>query len=189
MLYRVMEYVVKPVNFENLRQTIARAVELRMREKQIRVRESKGTYGWEEEVPYAPCRHEEEVRCFYQKSGMLAAVSYVLGIGDLHYENIIADEDEPVIIDAETLFQYMNPIYQWDEKAAAFYSVLSSGLFPGGNVGKNVSGIIGGEGELYEREVPMILNDQTSEMRVGYGKPRLKKGKNRVQCGKSIVTT
>lgn len=143
----------------------------------------RGTYGWEEEVPYAPCRHEEEVRCFYQKSGMLAAVSYVLGIGDLHYENIIADEDEPVIIDAETLFQYMNPIYQWDEKAAAFYSVLSSGLFPGGNVGKNVSGIIGGEGELYEREVPMILNDQTSEMRVGYGKPRLKKGKNRVQCG------
>ncbi len=46
MLYRVMEYVVKPVNFENLRQTIARAVELRMREKQIRVRESKGIL-WE----------------------------------------------------------------------------------------------------------------------------------------------
>ncbi len=46
MLYRVMEYVVKPVNFKNLQQTIARAVELRMREKQMRARESKGIL-WE----------------------------------------------------------------------------------------------------------------------------------------------
>ena len=141
----------------------------------------KGTYGWAEEIPHSPCDCEREVSCFYQKSGMLAAVSYVLGIGDLHYENVIANRDDPVIIDAETLFQNMSPVYRWDENA--FYSVLSSGLFPGGIVGKNMSGIMGGEEKPYGREVPVLLNDQTSEMRIGYKKPRLKKGKNQVRLG------
>lgn len=141
----------------------------------------KGDYGWAEEISCAPCEQEEEVQYFFQKAGMLSAVSYVLGMGDLHYENIIANGDDPVIVDTETLFQYMTPLYQWNEKENIFYSVLSSGLFPGGNVGKNVSGIMGGEGYQYEREVPVILNDKTSEMRVGYAKPVLKKGKNRVQ--------
>lgn len=140
-------------------------------------------YGWVEEIAYRPCDSEEEIRVFYQKSGMLAAISYILGIGDMHYENIIANKDNPVIVDAETLFQNMNPIYQWDEKSSVFYSSLTSGLFPGGTVGKNLSGILGGEEHLYNSVVPVILNDQTSEMRVGYKKPRLQKGKNKVQYG------
>lgn len=39
----------------------------------------------------------------------------------------------------------------------------------------------------YEREVPMILNDQTSEMRVGYGKPRLKEVLTKIQNNESYL--
>ncbi len=144
-------------------------------------------YGWTEEILHHPCDHREEIHRFYQKTGMLAAVSYVLGMGDLHYENIVANRDNPVIIDAETLFQYMNPIYQWREEGIVFYSALTSGLFPGGTVGKNVSGVMGGDGDQYGREVPVILNDRTSEMRVGYARPRLEKGKNHVQYHKERI--
>ncbi len=137
------------------------------------------TYGWEEEILPLPCDSEEAVRSFQRKAGMLAAVSYVLGIGDLHYENIIANGDQPVIVDAEAMFQHMDPLYQGKEGEAAFYSVLTSGLFPGGTAGKNVSGIMGGGEWQYEREVPTVLHERTSEMRIGYEKPRMKKGKNR----------
>ncbi len=143
----------------------------------------RNTYGWVEEIPYRSCGSKEEVTLFYQKSGMLAAISYILGIGDMHYENIITDKENPVIIDAETLFQNMRLAYGQDEKMLVFYSALTSGLFPGGTVGKNLSGIMGGEECLYNNVVPVILNDRTSEMRVGYKRPRLRKGKNKVRYG------
>jgi lantibiotic modifying enzyme len=41
--------------------------------------------------------------------GMLTCLLYVLGGTDFHYENIIADGENPVLIDLETLFQPSTP--------------------------------------------------------------------------------
>lgn len=101
-------------------------------------------YGWTEEVVRKECIDSEEVTNFYKRVGVLAATAYVLGIGDLHYENIIAHGEFPVIIDAETLFQHMDPLYQWTGKTTNFYSVLSSGIFPGGTAEWNIAGVCGG---------------------------------------------
>lgn len=141
----------------------------------------KKSYGWVEEVTWEECGSNDEVIRFYKRVGVLAATAYVLGIGDLHYENIIAHGEFPVIIDAETLFQHMEPLYQWKEKTTDFYSVLSSGLFPGGTADLNTAGITGGDGCISLKKIPVIMNDKTSEMCVDYQKVPMPKGKNHVR--------
>lgn len=73
-----------------------------------------------EEVTWEACENRDEVKAFYIRAGVLAAAAYILGIGDLHYENIIAHGEFPVIVDVETLFQHMDPLYEWTEKNNRF---------------------------------------------------------------------
>ena len=147
----------------------------------------KNGYGWVEEVTWKECKSEDKVGLFYQRTGILAAVAYILGMGDLHYENIIAHGEFPVIIDAETLFQNMEPLYQWTEKTVNFYSVLSSGLFPGGTASQNIAGITGGINCTGSKKSPVIMYDRTSKMCIRYQKMRMQSGKNQVRyLGESI---
>lgn len=147
----------------------------------------KKDYGWVEEVTWEECESNAEVASFYKRVGVLAATAYVLGIGDIHYENIIAHGEFPVIIDAETLFQHIEPFYQWTEKTTDFYSVLSSGLFPGGAADLNTAGITGGDGCISTKLIPVIAHDKTSEMCVVYQKVSMPKGKNHVRYqGKAV---
>jgi type 2 lantibiotic biosynthesis protein LanM len=61
-------------------------------------------YGWLEFVDYRPLRSIEAAASFYRRTGALLAALYVLQVTDIHCENIIAHGDQPVLIDAETLF-------------------------------------------------------------------------------------
>lgn len=61
-------------------------------------------YGWMAYVPHRPCPGLAAVRRFYQRQGALLALLYVLDGTDMHYENLIADADQPVLVDVETLF-------------------------------------------------------------------------------------
>lgn len=137
-------------------------------------------YGWEREVPYQECGSLEGVARFYRRTGILAAVSYVLGIGDLHYENLIAWGEYPVVIDAETMFQNMGDLYEWSAGGREFYSILSSGLFPGGGVEEGMAAVTGGRGAA-QGKVPVILYEGSSEMRIGYRVPEVRQGKNRIR--------
>lgn len=140
----------------------------------------KKDYGWVEEVIWQACESESEITGFFRRFGILAAITYTLGVGDLHYENLIAHGEYPVIIDAETLFEHMDPLYEWTEKTTGFYSALSSGLFPGGTADLNTAGISGGTGYTSSKEIPAIMNDKTSEICVGYQKVSMPEGKNHV---------
>lgn len=131
---------------------------------------NRGAYGWMKEIRQESCGSEAEVRRFYQRMGRLAAAAWLIGMGDLHYENLIAHGEFPVIVDAETLFQHTD--------AKGFYSVLTSGLFPGGGAGYQVAGITGGRGGTYGNTVPVILYDKTADMQIAYRKPEIKQGKN-----------
>src|SRR5581483_7169260 len=65
----------------------------------------KGDYGWSEFVQASGCTSEEELERFYQRQGGYLALLYALMATDLHFENLIASGEHPVLIDLETLFQ------------------------------------------------------------------------------------
>ncbi|HEY0617119.1 MAG TPA: type 2 lanthipeptide synthetase LanM family protein [Kribbella sp.] len=61
-------------------------------------------YGWLGYVQHNPCTELADIRRFYHRQGALLALLYVLDGTDMHYENLIADGDQPVLVDIETLF-------------------------------------------------------------------------------------
>ena len=75
-------------------------------------------YGWMEFVPNRTCEHASEVSRFYARAGALLAVMHALGVSDIHYENVIASGEDPVVVDLETLL------------AERSGSVLGTGFLP-----------------------------------------------------------
>ncbi|WP_242112416.1 type 2 lanthipeptide synthetase LanM family protein [Luteimonas aquatica] len=65
----------------------------------------RGDYGYAQWIAHAPIGAAAQAAAFYRRYGGLAAIAYLLGATDLHYENLIACGDTPVLIDLETLFQ------------------------------------------------------------------------------------
>lgn len=55
-------------------------------------------------IEHLPADSIEDVKDYFKKCGSLIFLAYIFGSTDLHYENIIASKNTPVIIDAETLF-------------------------------------------------------------------------------------
>jgi len=66
--------------------------------------ERRTDYGWLEFVTAEPCADAGAVRRFYHRQGALLALLYVLDGTDMHYENLIAHGEHPVLVDIETLF-------------------------------------------------------------------------------------
>ncbi|GAB3874879.1 type 2 lanthipeptide synthetase LanM family protein [Kibdelosporangium lantanae] len=64
-------------------------------------------YGWLEFVEHRPCTQITEVDRFYRRQGALLALLYAIDAADIHYENLIACADQPVLVDVETLFHPM----------------------------------------------------------------------------------
>jgi type 2 lantibiotic biosynthesis protein LanM len=100
---------------------------------------SRPTHGWMEYVEQLPCANSQQVHSYYQRSGMLLGLLYVLGGTDIHYENLVACGEHPVIIDLEmAVSPGYSPLLQY--KTASNYltqpgalleqTVLNSGLLP-----------------------------------------------------------
>ncbi|MFJ4525605.1 type 2 lanthipeptide synthetase LanM family protein [Streptomyces sp. NPDC088810] len=60
-------------------------------------------YGWLEYIDHRTCRSLAEVDRFHRRQGALIALAYTLEGVDLHYENVLAHGDQPVLVDVETL--------------------------------------------------------------------------------------
>jgi type 2 lantibiotic biosynthesis protein LanM len=109
-------------------------------------------------VTAAECESSDQVRRFYQRQGAYLALLYLLQATDLHYENLIAAGEHPVLIDLEALFRptLFPRADGGDDPALAKLgdSVLLSGLLPqrvfGGNDGTGIdlSGLNGHAGQL-----------------------------------------
>lgn len=63
----------------------------------------KDKYGYMEYVEHKTCSNEQELSSFYFNAGRIASILYVLGCTDCHYENLIASNDQLLLIDTETL--------------------------------------------------------------------------------------
>jgi type 2 lantibiotic biosynthesis protein LanM len=66
----------------------------------------RANYGWVEYVEQLPVEDESAAQRFYQRSGMLLCLFYVLNTTDCHYENLIACGEHWVLIDMETLMHH-----------------------------------------------------------------------------------
>lgn len=63
----------------------------------------KGEYGWVEWVQTEECSTTEAVSRYYRRAGVLLGLLYALNFTDGHLENIVAEGDQPVVVDMETL--------------------------------------------------------------------------------------
>src|SRR5581483_8136465 len=62
-----------------------------------------GTHGWVEAIAPAPCASERARERADFAGGMLLAAAYLLGMTDGHGENVVADGERLVLVDAETV--------------------------------------------------------------------------------------
>jgi type 2 lantibiotic biosynthesis protein LanM len=112
------------------------------------------THGWVEFVEHRACQNAKEVERYYRRIGMLLCLAYVLGGSDFHRENMIADGEQPLLLDLETMLQPLPRSWDGLRTASADQRVLEimhdsvwrTGLLPFwiiGNPGKSydVSGI------------------------------------------------
>jgi type 2 lantibiotic biosynthesis protein LanM len=138
-------------------------------------------YGWVGHVEQRYCQDRDELRRFYHRAGALLAVLYLLEATDCHAQNLIAVGDQPVLIDHETLLQ-PRPRTSTDETSAAERlageaitgSVLRPGMLPyrawveAGNGGTDLSALGWNPSRLPPREAPVVVDDGTDRIRVGY---------------------
>ncbi|MEU4770803.1 type 2 lanthipeptide synthetase LanM family protein [Micromonospora sp. NPDC023644] len=118
-----------------------------------------GGYGWIEVVDRAPCSDVGQVGAFYRRQGVLLALLYLLGMTDIHHENLIACADQPVLVDVETLLHPDLPVPTAapDPAARALRtSVYRTALLPQPLIGErgllDVSGLGGDPGAQQLRE-------------------------------------
>ena len=101
---------------------------------------SQDGYGFMEWVEHRPCSSDAELERFYRNAGRTMAVLHILGCTDCHYENLIASDDQLVLIDTETLLEADlrdlisddgdDPDQLSDLQTSMQGSVLRSGLLP-----------------------------------------------------------
>lgn len=84
---------------------------------------ARSRYGWVAEVSQASLLAREQVQRWFFTAGHLAAVAWLLGLSDLHWENVVAGEDGPVVVDGET---WCRPLTVFDPKEDS--DILASGL-------------------------------------------------------------
>ncbi|MDT7790431.1 MAG: hypothetical protein QOF58_8850 [Pseudonocardiales bacterium] len=127
-------------------------------------------YGWLEFVSYEPCADVAGVAEFYRRLGALLALLYAIDGTDMHYENLIACGDQPVLVDVETLF-HPTPALSDDPAALALArSVHRTALLPhvllGDNGVADVSGVGGDHGVPSPLDVVDWADAGTDRMRL-----------------------
>ena len=96
----------------------------------------RATYGWMEFIAAKPVEDAGAAERFYFRCGALLALSYVVGVNDLHFENLIAAGEQPVLVDLETILCHspIQTIYGTATedilRTVFFESVLRTGLLP-----------------------------------------------------------
>ncbi|MDG4787020.1 type 2 lanthipeptide synthetase LanM family protein [Micromonospora sp. WMMD1102] len=139
----------------------------------------RGDYGWQEYIRQAPCADAVGAQWFYRRQGALLALLYAVHASDVHYGNLIACGDQPVVIDLETVFHPdVLPVNVASDPAARLLgsSVHRTGVLPTfllGDIGAlDVSALGGDRGHLEPTDGIDWLAPATDQMRL-VRRPRL----------------
>ncbi|WP_427181121.1 type 2 lanthipeptide synthetase LanM family protein [Paenibacillus sp. TC-CSREp1] len=150
---------------------------------------NKRQYGWMEFIPYQACISNEERKRFYYRLGKLLSVLHTMNATDFHYENIIANLDQPVLIDLESLFHHtMSKDHDYTKSGAINRaltlirdSVLSTGVVPT-NINREQTFDISGIGGIGEQQSPFqiqtVEGQNTDEIRLVKQFGKLNSGNN-----------
>ncbi|WP_406208486.1 type 2 lanthipeptide synthetase LanM family protein [Kitasatospora sp. NBC_01560] len=145
----------------------------------------RGGHGWTEFAEARPCRTHFEVERFYRRQGALLALLHVLDGTDLHFENVVACGEHPVLVDVETLFHPPAQAGPAADPAARALeeSVHRVGLLPqlllGDDGAVDVSGLGGGGGTASPVEGVDWAGAGTDEMRLVRRTRRFGEARNR----------
>jgi len=135
----------------------------------------RGLYGWAEFAAAEPCTSQAAVERFYERQGGYLALFYALEATDVHFENLIAAGEDPVMIDLESLFhprpeRTPSPAVQQQTLMLMDHSVLRIGLLPHRmwgdqeHRGVDISGLGGEGGQLTPRPVLRLEQADTDQM-------------------------
>ena len=95
---------------------------------------SREQYGWVEHVAPEPASDEEAIERYYRRAGTLVCLCRVLGLDDVHAENLIAVGDRPTVVDAETILSPAvapeNVPFDDDTASVVDGTVAATGLVP-----------------------------------------------------------
>lgn len=153
-------------------------------------------HSWCMIVDYKSCESELQMKNYYKRIGIHIFITYLLGTKDLHYENVIASGEYPVLIDLEMLFgmDYGQPRESAEQEIRYRInrSVLMSGLLPffswnQEGKGINLSAISGESGQEYPFLIPTIENGGTSDMHISYKKGYSVNSKNLAKIKEDFV--
>lgn len=145
-----------------------------------------GGYGWVEYINQKPCTNKIDVQKYYQRLGVTLFLCYLMNNRDLHFENIIAYGEYPILIDLEAFDcdKRKSVGNTADNKAQRLLqnSVLNIGILPfyiENKMGKgvNLSGIEANEQKL-PYFLPIIKSSKSSDIKIDYCRPLVKMAKN-----------
>ena len=144
-------------------------------------------YGWLEFIADGPCHDVAQVDRFYRRQGVLLALLYAVDATDMHYENLIARADQPVLVDVETLFHpRLQPTMLADPDpaiAALDASVYRTTLLPQFQVGDHgvvdLSGMGGDTGRVFPVDRVSWTGIGTDRMRLARAPIAFDGGANR----------
>lgn len=145
-------------------------------------------YGWVEHIDPAACASRAEVASFYRRQGGYLALLYALRGGDVHYGNVIAAGEHPMLIDLESLctpeLDYADA-QQRLRLRDTIDSVLHVGLLPhrswnnDATPGVDVSGLGDPGGMATVQRVPVVEHAGTDRMCIARRTKTWQSGKNR----------
>ena len=156
-------------------------------------------YAFDTFVKYEECSTEEQVENYYRRFGQICAIIYMLRGNDIHYENIIAHGEYPVLIDVETLFQHQGDVINRPDNAASdvyidtVSSVGGTAMVPiiTFNQGKNGKGIdisaLGGKEQELPYKVLQLVNTGTDNMKFDYVAARMSGANNLPKLNGEII--
>lgn len=166
--------------FSDIYQWFCEILQIKIRPMQMIMRED---HAWIEAIAHEKCQDIEEVHQFYKRLGVWLFCCYILSVGDMHYENVIANGAYPMIIDMETVpgivLQKNNQeaqslVYWMDKKITQ--SVLMTQLLPAASevqngYNENISAIGAENGQILSLRIPVIEHAMTSDMCIVYKHP------------------
>ena len=133
-----------------------------------------GNYAYCEFIEHLPCLTVNEVRNYMYRLGVILHLSYLIGLNDLHYENVIPSGEFPIIVDNECMMSpyitKQDSVYMKDD---ILFNVLDLCLLPGqyhfsSQADVSAMGVEDKVEQIYDEK--FFLNEKTDQLKTGFKK-------------------
>ncbi|WP_405121550.1 type 2 lanthipeptide synthetase LanM [Sellimonas caecigallum] len=156
-------------------------------------------HSWCSIAEYQMCKSHEELGRYYRRLGEQLFLTYFLGTKDIHYENLIACGEYPVIVDLEALtyntsvkncHKAKDVILDWINESVLSVGILPSYTWNSDGKGIDSSAMNGKGGQKLPFRMPVLANGETSDIRIVYKERISSDGKNiaRTEEGEEKLT-